>query len=842
MTSTIPMGGGFTRTAPSDTYWITDSNLALGGPWSQATHTDRDAIPAEIRRVGAECYTANDTKTWQLQGGITNSDWVDVTVGSGGGVPTSREINTTAPLTGGGNLTANLTISMSAATASVDGYLVGSDWTIFNNKQAALGYTPANATLTLSTSAPLTGGGNLSANRTISIPAATASVDGYLTGADWTVFNNKQIALGYTPVNQTLTLTTTAPLTGGGNLSTNRTLSIPAATASVDGYLTGADWTTFNSKLSTSRSISTTAPLTGGGDLTANRTLSIPAATASVNGYLVGSDWTVFNNKQAALGYTPVNQTLTISTTAPLTGGGDLSTNRALSMPAATASVNGYLTGADWTVFNNKLSTASHIPDSQVDMGQLGTTTYKTLQDYENTIPSSGKITGFTLTGYAAGANSWKVAVSAGTCAIHATDATGTKWEFADYAGATVTLPSAEGRYFLYAYISGGAISIGSTTDRRSVHKYDQFIIGRVYAEATGDTTETSSTGFWVENNNRRIHEMLIDSFDFWHAPADTAGSRLSEIGTRGLYCTAGIWYIGSTEIDTPIRDTTAGTPYQYDIYYYNGAAWIKGTTSAALGNSQYNNLASGLVGLTGKHYGVYWVTQCVQGDLYVIYGQASYTSLSDAQASKFPTTLPLYVSLNTKPIARIIFRNGDTHFTEVDSAFDLMFVGSTGGGVVATAPITGDGTSDNPLVIASATASVNGYLAGADWTVFNNKVPEAPSDGTAYNRKNAAWVAAVSGTGSGSGTVTVTAPLTGNGLVATPIQIPKATDSVDGYLSKEDHAAFAAVVAAGNGSVQRVLTAALTVASGMSYVLCGPLESNGYTVSIASTGRLRVL
>lgn len=51
----------------------------------------------------------------------------------------------------------------------------------------------------------------------------------------------------------------------------------------------------------TSRTISTTAPLTGGGDLSADRTIAIPAATSSVNGYLTSADWTTFNNKQNAL-------------------------------------------------------------------------------------------------------------------------------------------------------------------------------------------------------------------------------------------------------------------------------------------------------------------------------------------------------------------------------------------------------------------------------------------------------------------------------------------------------------------------------------------------------------
>lgn len=51
------------------------------------------------------------------------------------------------------------------------------------------------------------------------------------------------------------------------------------------------------------RLINTTAPLTGGGDLSADRTLSIPVATNSVNGYLSSADWTTFNAKQAAGSY-----------------------------------------------------------------------------------------------------------------------------------------------------------------------------------------------------------------------------------------------------------------------------------------------------------------------------------------------------------------------------------------------------------------------------------------------------------------------------------------------------------------------------------------------------------
>jgi len=47
-----------------------------------------------------------------------------------------------------------------------------------------------------------------------------------------------------------------------------------AASGANKGFLTSADWTTFNNKVATTRTINTTSPITGGGDLSADRTLA----------------------------------------------------------------------------------------------------------------------------------------------------------------------------------------------------------------------------------------------------------------------------------------------------------------------------------------------------------------------------------------------------------------------------------------------------------------------------------------------------------------------------------------------------------------------------------------
>ena len=91
----------------------------------------------------------------------------------------------------------------------------------------------------------------------------------------------------------------TAPIVSSGGSAP--AISIPQATALVDGYLSLSDWAVFNAKVASTRSISTSAPLSGGGDLSADRTLSITQATSSVDGYLSSTDWSTFSGKQNAI-------------------------------------------------------------------------------------------------------------------------------------------------------------------------------------------------------------------------------------------------------------------------------------------------------------------------------------------------------------------------------------------------------------------------------------------------------------------------------------------------------------------------------------------------------------
>lgn len=85
---------------------------------------------------------------------------------------------------------------------------------------------------------------------------------------------------------------------------------------------TNADkWSNYTLKTTT---ISTTSPLQGGGDLSANRTFSITQANATTNGYLSSADWTTFNSKGNGT-VTSVGLTMPTAFTvsnSPITGSG----------------------------------------------------------------------------------------------------------------------------------------------------------------------------------------------------------------------------------------------------------------------------------------------------------------------------------------------------------------------------------------------------------------------------------------------------------------------------------------------------------------------------------------
>lgn len=182
--------------------------------------------------------------------------------------------------------------------------------TQLNSKQAALGFTPENVA---NKSTNLISPDNIKYPTTLAVANAIAAIPTPApTGV--TSFNSRtgtvvsqtndyltsqvgeSVNLYWTNA-RTLSSTLTGYTSGAGTITSS------------DSVLTAIQKLNGNDALSvpTTRTISTTAPLTGGGDLSANRTLDCNSASGSQKGCLLAADWTTFNNKQAALGFTPEN-------------------------------------------------------------------------------------------------------------------------------------------------------------------------------------------------------------------------------------------------------------------------------------------------------------------------------------------------------------------------------------------------------------------------------------------------------------------------------------------------------------------------------------------------------
>ena len=164
--------------------------------------------------------------------------------------------------------------------------------------------------------------------------------------------------------------------------------------------------------------------------------ISMAGATSSINGYLKATDWVIFNSKQAAgtyatgtgsasgtntgdqvlptlatlgaqaaLGFTPYNATnpsgytsnvgtvTAVTGTAPIVSSGGAAP--ALSMAAATTSVNGYLTSTDWTTFNSKQAAGTYATGTGSASGtNTGDETLATIKTKLGVTTLSGSNTG----------------------------------------------------------------------------------------------------------------------------------------------------------------------------------------------------------------------------------------------------------------------------------------------------------------------------------------------------------------------------------------------------------------------------------------------------------------
>ena len=256
------------------------------------TESDNKFVPYTGASSNVNLGSNNITANSFIKAGGTSSQFLkaDGSVDTGQYVPTTRSVNAGTGLTGGGNLSSDITIAFDTTW--------GDNRYAYRTRQLTINGTTydlsADRTWTVGTVtsigiiAPLTGG-TITSSGIIGITQSGSISDGYLSSTDWNTFNNKQ---------GSLTLTTTG--TSGASTLIGNTLNIPQYTDQFVGTVTSVGlsmpsaFNVSNSPITSSGTIAVTAAGTASQYVRGDGTLAdFPSGGggggSSVSYYLNGS-------------------------------------------------------------------------------------------------------------------------------------------------------------------------------------------------------------------------------------------------------------------------------------------------------------------------------------------------------------------------------------------------------------------------------------------------------------------------------------------------------------------------------------------------------------------------
>ena len=190
---------------------------------------------------------------------------------------------------------------------------------------------------------------------------------------DWAIFNGSI----WQKIDQTNLVTSVNGQTGAVSVGTVTSVSASAGTGI---SITGSPITTSGTLNITNTAPDQTVVLTGGTGISTSGTYPSFTITNSL------PDRTVAISSGTGISVTGTYPNFTVTNTSPSSGGTVTSvtatspitstggTTPIIAMPAATGSVNGYLTSTDWTTFNNKQSAGTYVNSVSGTTGRITST------------------------------------------------------------------------------------------------------------------------------------------------------------------------------------------------------------------------------------------------------------------------------------------------------------------------------------------------------------------------------------------------------------------------------------------------------------------------------------
>jgi len=285
-----------------------------------------------------------------------------------------------------------------------------------------------------------------------------------------------------------------------------------------------------------------------------------------------------------------------------------------------------------------------------------------------NFTQSSGKFSGGIFTSLITG----EINVSGGRGFFRATNNDTAEALYKEWDSDTISLTNNSINYLYVNYNSGNPI-IQTSTSMPSDHN-TKILLGLVYREGT-ELHEIHAGQYIASYDKNDFFKDIEINGKFQRVN----GIMISETGTRNIAVTAGAVYAGMTKETINSFDSSATDTIKY-YYYRNGTGgFTKITGQTQIDNLHYDDGSGTLATLSsggwfgGNNYGIHWVYEDIDSELFVVYGIDSYT-LKEAQEENPPSDIAELLHEVSGLIGKIIIQKNSNSFTSTQTSFTQTF------------------------------------------------------------------------------------------------------------------------------------------------------------------------
>jgi streptogramin lyase len=331
-----------------------------------------------------------------------------------------------------------------------------------------------------------------------------------------------------------------------------------------------------------------------------------------------------------------------------------------------------YPSGSQIILVQNDQSGTSIVTASYIESQNVITPSVSsnegTLYDWQNLQESIGIIDGGEITDNGDGT----IAVNSGSLFIKSTDSIRGELLISTFSSASslVVNPVDDQVYFYVDYNAGSPTVLSSSVHPNGDHT--KVLLGSVVREApielhiADEIQQVGHSGFNLLQQRYRA----VTNFARESGGIPTISSSLY------INITAGEWWQGLTEFSTPAYDSF---DTQFEHYYQSASIW-KSYFANQLDNSIYNDISTGTTAsLSPNNYAVHWLYLETDGDVVAILGTENHPNFASAEDELAPSTTPAHVSVeHARLIARIITKEGDSSFSQVDTTYRQTFEAGT--------------------------------------------------------------------------------------------------------------------------------------------------------------------